>query len=157
MRSLTLLNVFSFAICLVPPPLSIPHHLSQLIASTLSPLLLRFSLFPFFSFRHLNTVPSKLLLSSHMRLSHGREEFESDRTGKRGFGLGWVDKELRSKNHYIVCLFYGPSFIIALRRQINDNPEFSFVVGYLLRLVLFVFVWRPVVLCRLVDWIHKNH
>jgi hypothetical protein len=60
-------------------------------------------------------------------------------TGKRGIGLGWDDKELRSKNYYIVCLFYGPSFIIALRRQINDNPEFSFVVGYLLRLVFSLF------------------
>jgi hypothetical protein len=65
-----------------------------------------------------------------MRNSNWHEESETKGTGQKGIGLGWDDKELRSKNHYIVCLFYGSSFIIALRRQINDNPEFSFIADY---------------------------
>jgi hypothetical protein len=84
------------------------------------------------------TVPTPVLLSSHTRIKNEREEPESGWIGKSGIGLGWDDKELRSMNHYIVCLFYDPSFIIALRRQVNDNPEFSFV-GYLLQLVFFCY------------------
>lgn len=29
-----------------------------------------------------------------------------------------------------IALFYGPSFIIALRRQINDNPNFKIRIFY---------------------------
>lgn len=45
-----------------------------------------------------------------------------------GMAFAEMRRELGSRERRIVCLFYRPSFIIALGRQVNDNTDFHHFV-----------------------------